>query len=80
MNQRPIRDDYNQLFPKNQYILYSKSKNVTAIYSSGFSTNENRSAKTGRYPISILLFGYWNSVVSNNFFGQNIPYEGILVY
>ena len=35
--------------------------------------------KSGQYALSILLFGYWSSVQSNNFFGQNIPYEGIIV-
>ena len=36
--------------------------------------------KTLQYAVSVILFGYWNSVSSNNFFGQNIPYEGIIVY
>ncbi len=40
--------------------------------------NIGNSAK-GQYAISVLLFGYWNSVQTTNFFGQNIPYEGIIV-
>jgi hypothetical protein len=40
--------------------------------------NIGNSAK-GQYAISVILFGYWNSVQSNNFFGQNIPYEGIMI-
>lgn len=36
-------------------------------------------SQTGQYAISIILFGYWNSVANSNFFGQNIPYEGIIV-
>ncbi|TLX83713.1 MAG: hypothetical protein E6K98_04430 [Thaumarchaeota archaeon] len=36
-------------------------------------------AQKGQYAISILIFGYWNSPSSGNFFGQNIPYEGIIV-
>ena len=35
--------------------------------------------QTGQYAVAILVFGYWDSVQSNNFFGQNIPYEGIIV-
>ena len=35
--------------------------------------------QTGQYAISILLYGYWNAVQNSNIFGQNIPYEGIIV-
>ncbi len=54
--------------------LFFGSNNV------GINTGQNfRDSQIGPYAVSIILFGYWNSVSSNNFFGQNIPYEGMIV-
>ncbi|MDE1844069.1 MAG: hypothetical protein KGI10_01920 [Thaumarchaeota archaeon] len=58
--------------PNSTGTLYFGSKNVGTADPQSIS-------KTGQYAVSILIFGYWNTVQSNNFFGQNIPYEGIIV-
>jgi hypothetical protein len=46
--------------------------------SGGGSNKQNTPSSGNQYAVSILLYGYWNSVSGNNFFGQNIPYEGIV--
>jgi hypothetical protein len=78
-----IKNDYAPMhaYPTNGQTI---GPNSTSTLYFGSSTvgqaNPQSISKTGQYAVSILIFGYWNSVQSNNFFGQNIPYEGIIVY
>ncbi|MBI3623628.1 hypothetical protein HY212_06145 [Candidatus Pacearchaeota archaeon] len=79
-----IKNDYppEHAYPTNGQTVPANSTQKlyfaasTAAGSDG--VNIGQSAK-GQYAISILLFGYWSSVLSSNFFGQNIPYEGIII-
>jgi len=56
-------------------IIYFQANTPATVTQEQFSN-----AKIGQYSVSILIFGYWNSVSNSNFFGQNIPYEGIVVH
>ncbi|MGI0088033.1 MAG: hypothetical protein ACREBI_08765 [Nitrosotalea sp.] len=69
-------------YPTNGQTIVSNS--TARLYFGAISAggtggqNIGNSAK-GQYAVSILLYGYWDSVSTNNFFGQNIPYEGIII-
>jgi hypothetical protein len=78
-----IKDDYPGMhgYPTNgQTILANSTAKLYfgASAAAGINGVQIKTANPGQYAVSILLFGYWNSVFSNNFFGQNIPYEGII--
>lgn len=79
-----IKNDYppTHAYPTNGQTVIANSTSKLYFGSSAAAgtsgVNIGNSAK-GQYAISIILFGYWNSVQSNNFFGQNIPYEGIII-
>ena len=76
-----IKNDYPSIhaYPTNSQTVLANSTTKLYFGASGAAgTTGVNISKVGQYAISILLFGYWNSVASNNFFGQNIPYEGII--
>ena len=79
-----IKNDYPGIhsYPTNGQTIPANS--TTKLYfgasaAAGTSGVNIGNQARGQYAISILLFGYWNSVLSTNFFGQNIPYEGIII-
>ena len=82
-----IKNDYPptlHAYPTNGQTIQSNSTSRIYFGAAGatslaLQTTPVIMKTSGQYAISILLFGYWTSVQSNNFFGQNIPYEGIIV-
>ena len=69
-------------YPLNGQNIPSKSTSTIYFGANAVGVNAGQSfgqSQTGPYAVSIILFGYWNSVSPANFFGQNIPYEGIIV-
>ncbi len=76
-----IKNDYPgiHLYPTNGQTIPANST-ITVYFGASSAGGSGSIAlpKQGQFAISILTFGYWDSVQSNNFFGQNIPYEGII--
>ncbi len=80
-----VKNDYppTHAYPINGQTIISNSTSKLyfgASSAGGTSGVSIGNSAKGQYAIAILSFGYWNSVQSNNFFGQNIPYEGIIIY
>jgi hypothetical protein len=73
------------IYPTNTQIIAANSTSTvyfgaTSAADTGPVSFSQGAGKTLQYAVSIILFGYWNSVATTNFFGQNIPYEGIIVF
>ncbi|MDE1765528.1 MAG: hypothetical protein KGI27_04530 [Thaumarchaeota archaeon] len=76
-----INNNYPSIhpYPTNGQTIPANST-VTVYFgtNSAGGSNPQSLPSTGQFAVSILTFGYWDSIASNNFFGQNIPYEGII--
>jgi len=77
-----IKNDYAPMhnYPTNGQTIPANST-ATLYFGAGTAGQHDSQSisKTGQYAVSILIYGYWTTVQTNNFFGQNIPYEGIIV-